>query len=162
VDTILHTLQYSVQVVTILHTLQYAVQVDTILHTLQYGVQVDPILNTLQYAKWTQYCTHLYSDLLYISFSVSCNIENCCSEYADVYFINGFCNWNATSADATYQRQFQVKFLRLRASGMFLSAFTLEYSSRQNEANICDMAEGSLYQTTTRISSHLAITCLLV
>jgi hypothetical protein len=38
----------------------------------------------------------------------------------------------------------------------------LEYSSRQNEANICDMAESSLYQSATRISSHLVITFLLV
>ena len=48
--------------------------------------------------------------------------------------------------------EFQVKFHWLRASGMFLSAFTLEYSSRQNEANICDMAEGSLYKD---IFTHL-------
>jgi len=56
--------------------------------------------------------------------------------------------------------EFQMKFHWLRASGMFLSAFTPECSSRQNDANICDMAEGSLYQTTTRISSHLLIICL--
>jgi hypothetical protein len=45
---------------------------------------------------------------------------------------------------------------------MFPSTCTLEYSSRQNEANICAMAEGSLYQTTTRISSHLVIPCISV
>jgi hypothetical protein len=42
--------------------------------------------------------------------------------------------------------EFQVEFHWLRASGMFLSAFTLEYSNRQNEANICDITEGSLYK----------------
>jgi hypothetical protein len=46
---------------------------------------------------------------------------------------------------SSHAAEFQVTFHRLRASGMILSTFTLEYSS---EANICDMAESSLYHTT--------------
>ena len=140
-EQILHTSQYTIKVDTLLHTLQYAAQADTILYTLQYNVQVDTILHTLQYAVKVDTILHtfLLSDLLYISFSVSCKSENCflCSEYADMHFINDFCNGNAVVA--THQRQFpgcrvSVKFHLLRACGMFLSTFTLEYSSRQNKA----------------------------
>jgi hypothetical protein len=95
------------------------------------------------------------------------------NEEYDMHFIYGFCNRNATSAVAEYQRWFPGQILpnkqtfmavhrHLQGTGTFHSTFSSDCTHREDEENIVAMVERCLHQSTSRISSQPGIPLMSV